>query len=77
MTRPFAGPADVTRAGERHTEWEYTDADGHTYRLLARRSGIWLRDESYDTGIELFEEDLGPLAAMLAAAQQYLTGGQR
>lgn len=74
---PFEGPRDVTTGGDRRLEWTYRDEDHRRFTLRSGYWGIVLRDEDADTGIELDEADLGPLAAMLADAQQHLTGGQR
>lgn len=78
MTPTFSGPAKVTRDGETYTEWGiYGGGETPYTSLRARDQHAYIIDE--DTGQHLFVmvSDLGPLAAMLADAQQYLTGGQR
>lgn len=74
----FTGPTEVTRDGETYTEWHIVGPNGYPTVALRARGGVgFLIDHTSGAEVMVLTSELGPLAAMLTAAQQYLTGGQR
>lgn len=74
----FTGPTEVTRDGEAYTEWHLRGPSGNRIITLRSQGGhSRIIDEIGGNHVPFLSSDLGPLAAMLTDAQQYLTGGQR
>ncbi|MGN0097197.1 MAG: hypothetical protein ACI38U_14180 [Corynebacterium sp.] len=78
MTPAFDGPRTITRDGETYTEWHLRGPNGYPTTTLRYRGGVgFLIDITSGAEVLVLTSELGPLAAMLTDAQQYLTGGQR
>lgn len=74
----FTGPTEVTRDGETYTEWSVDGFDDCPSLSLRASAGlVRVTDEGSGESILVLLSELGPVAAMLADAQQHLTGGQR